>query len=434
MTKILTIPLTLPKRIRFKPLKVKKYENKQCQTTFREPFHKGMDRNGVQSLDPRKNNTFQQTFHIFLLAKPKQICHQTKGSKRWCWRVNDTRISIKKKALAGVDALILMLAKGWNPFTNTYIEMGLQVDLTILSPVSKCLDVWVEHREERHKCKMIGKTAFKNNKIVVRHFKNWIAINGFANRKIGTFNSIDIDNFLGYKMNELKWGKATYNTYRSDVCTFFSFLTKFKVIHENPVKESIKKNTMNDSSRFVIYEEHELQTVAKLIESDPTYFSLYVASKMLYLYNIRPVEMTRIQVLDVDWINHRLTLPPNKRKNESEAIFDLNDEMYNLLKRLVGNATDDNFIFGHGCKTSKEQVNEQFFTQKFRHFRIKYSISTKLKFYALKHSSNFYDLEDGASFYSIMEKNRHASLQVTNDYIRNRLLKKIVMPTVNNRF
>jgi integrase len=138
--------------------------------------------------------------------------------------------------------------------------------------------------------------------------------------------------------------------------------------------------------------------------------------------------------MDVDWIKRTLILPPHKTKNESEAIFQLNDEMYDLLEKLVGNAPDENFIFGHRCKTSPKQIDEQYFTQKFRYFRIKYSISTKLKFYALKHSSNFYDLEDGASFYSIMEKNRHASLQVTNDYIRNRLLKKIVKPTINNRF
>jgi len=383
---------------------------------------------------PAKITHSNKPFIYFYWPDPDNYAIPDRARKGGVGGVNDKRIAIKKKAVAAVDAIIQMLGRGWNPFTNAYVDLGVQVDLTMLSPVSKCLDVWLEHRQERRNSQMIGKTAFKNNNIVVRHFKKWLEAKGFTNRKIGTFNAIDIDNFLGYKMNELSWGKVTYNTYRCDMCTFFSYLKKFKVIPENPVKESVKKNTRHDSSRFAIYEEDELQTVVRLMEGDPVFFGLYVASKMLYLYNIRPVEMTRLQVMDVDWIKRRLTLPPHKTKNESEAIFELNDEMYDLLEKLVGNAPDEYFIFGHRCKTSSQQIDDQYFTQKFRYFRIKYSISTKLKFYALKHSSNFYDLEDGVSFYSIMEKNRHASLQVTNDYIRNRLLKKIVRPTLNNRF
>lgn len=71
LTKILTIPLTPPQGIRFKLSKFKQYENEQGQIAIRKPLHQGVERNGVQSIDPRKNNTFQQTFHIFLLAKSR---------------------------------------------------------------------------------------------------------------------------------------------------------------------------------------------------------------------------------------------------------------------------------------------------------------------------------------------------------------------------
>ncbi|MDN3588143.1 tyrosine-type recombinase/integrase [Pedobacter aquatilis] len=410
-----------------------------------------MKKNDVK---PQAENHFIKEWNEieFNLSIPAKITHSNKPFIYFYWPnadnyaklerarkggiggVKDTRISIRKKAVAAVDALILMLSRGWNPFTNAYVNLGVHVNLHSASPISKCLNTWIEHREERRNSNMIGKIALKNNKIVVKHFMDWLDVKGFLNRKIETFNPIDIDNCLGFKMNELGWGKVTYNSYRCDLCTFFSFLCKYKVIQENPVKQSVKKNTRRDSSRFAIYEEEELQTVVRLMEGDPGYFGLYVASKLLYLYNIRPVEMTRLQVMDVDWNKRILTLPPQKTKNGSEAIFQLNEEIYGLLEKLVVNAPDENYIFGHRCKPSPEQIDEQYFTQKFRYFRIKYNISTKLKFYALKHSSNFYDLEDGASFYSIMEKNRHASLQVTNDYIRNRLLKKVVKPTLNNRF
>jgi len=348
--------------------------------------------------------------------------------------VNDTRLKIKKNAPFAVDAIIQLLSKGWDPFTNEFVQAGISVDLNALSPVVKCCDHWIEHREERFENKMIGKTAIKNNKIIIEHLKDWLTKHNYLSRKIGSFTSIDIDNFFGFKTKQRKWGKVTYNTYRSDLSTFFSYLKKYKVIAENPVDDSIKKNTHKDSSRFIIYEEEELQTIELLLRDDPAYFGLYVASKMLYSYNIRPIEMTRLQIHDVNWQKRIITLPPNKTKNDQEAIFELTEEMSDLLQKLILNKPVDYFVFGHRCKPNSEPVNEQYFGQKFRAFRAKYKLSKHLKFYALKHSSNFYDLEDGASFYSIMEKNRHASLQITTAYIKQRLQKRIIQPTKNRRF
>lgn len=179
---------------------------------------------------PAKITHSNKPFIYFYWPNPDKYGRLERARKGGIGGVNDSKISVKKKAVAAVDAIIQMLGKGWNPFTNAYIDLGVQVDLTILSPISKCLDVWLEHREERRNSNMIGKTALKNNKIVVKHFKDWLELKGFTNRRIGTFNSIDIDNFLGFKMNQLKWGKVTYNTYRCDLCTFFSYLNKFKVV------------------------------------------------------------------------------------------------------------------------------------------------------------------------------------------------------------
>jgi hypothetical protein len=151
--------------------------------------------NPITSLSIHAKITYSnKPFIYFYWPDPDNYAIPDRARKGGVGGVNDTRISIKKKAVAAVEAITQMLSKGWN--------LGVQVDLNTLSPVSKCLDVWLEHRQERRNSEMIGKTAFKNNNIVVRHFKKWLEAKGFTNRKIGTFNAIDIDNFLGYKMNE----------------------------------------------------------------------------------------------------------------------------------------------------------------------------------------------------------------------------------------
>jgi len=120
--------------------------------------------------------------------------------------VNDSRLKIKKNAPFAVDALTQLLGKGWDPFTNEFIQVGISVDLNSLSPIVKCCDHWLKHRQERFENQMIGKTAIKNNHIVIAHLKDWLEKHNYLSRKIGSFTSIDIDNFFGFKAKQRKWG------------------------------------------------------------------------------------------------------------------------------------------------------------------------------------------------------------------------------------
>lgn len=103
---------------------------------------------------PAKITHSNKPFIYFYWPDPDNYAIPDRARKGGVGGVNDKRISIKKKAVAAVDAIIQMLDKGWNPFTNAYIDLGVQVDLTTLSPVSKCLDVWLEHRQERRDSQM----------------------------------------------------------------------------------------------------------------------------------------------------------------------------------------------------------------------------------------------------------------------------------------
>jgi integrase len=338
--------------------------------------------------------------------------------------------SLKQDAKHVVTALINLLSKGYNPIAESFNDLPI----TPLSPIKDCIPYWLKQRELKVQNQAMKEKALKMNQYLMDYFTEWLTDKKYLMRKASTFTKIDIDHFLESTSLKRKWNKVSYNCYRTDLGTFFNFLVTLKITSENPVQSSAKKNTKRDSSRFKIYEASELKNVVELLAKDKSYFGLYIASKMVFHYNIRPVELTRIQVRDIDFVKKTITLSPDKTKNGDEAIFALNDEVYNLLDDLVANKPIDYYVFGHRCKPSQLQIHQDYFGQKWRMFRQKYNIPERLKFYALKHSSNYYDLQSGASFEEIRQRNRHGNLQVTTLYIRERLFKNAIKASESSMF
>lgn len=344
-------------------------------------------------------------------------------------RNGDVKI-LKKQAKFLADALIDLLKGGWNPITNSYNDLPI----TPLSNISECMEYWLKTRIEAAKLEAIGAKALKSNEYLMEFFNTWLKSKSFAFRKPNTFTYLDIDNFLQTTAKDRKWGKVSYNCYRGDLSLFFKLLVTQKIITDNPVTLSEKKNIKNDSSRFVIFEEDELKNVVGLLANDEAFKELYIAAKLLFFLNVRPIEITRIQVYNLDFEKKILWLEPVKTKNHNEAKWELTDELFTLLEDYVGNNPKNYFVFANHNTPKAVQAHKDFLGQRWRAFRIKYNISSHLKFYALKHSSDWHDLESGVGIQAISERNRHANPNVTVAYIEQRLNKKIIKPSQSKMF
>jgi integrase len=337
---------------------------------------------------------------------------------------------IKAHAKQTVFELVELLNSNWNPTTNTFNSISINP----LSTVDDCISYWLTYNETAFSNNAIGKTRIKNVKIGMMHFKAFLTAKQLLEWKVTMLNNIHIKDFLDSKAHERNWGKVTYNCYRTDIGTFFNHLLDMKVVKENPVTRIVWKTTKFDSSRFKIFEKDELSKIAGLLANDKAYLNLHIASKLLFRCNIRPVEITRIQVKDIDFVKSTLILPPHKTKNGNEATYLIDLEIVELLLSLIKDASPDQFIFCQRNKLLTEQSHGDYLGQRWRSFRLKHNIPSHLKFYALKHTSNYYDIEDGASYEEIRQRNRHANLQITTLYIRERLFKNVIKPSTSNSF
>ena len=356
--------------------------------------------------------------------------NKTERIRRYIPKLDGNYKKIILSAKSIVSELIALLKSGWNPVTK-----GVDLkQINYSSNLIECLDYWIMKREEAYTNKAIGYSALKNNRILVMHYKSYIESTQGVVLKIQNVNKIHIKEFLDFKANERSWGKVTYNTYLIDLGTFFNYLTDMRIIKENPCSKVPRKNTRRDSSRFKVFEKDELLEVSRILQHDDHFFGLKLATQFLFKYNIRPIELTRLQIKDVNFTKSLLIIPSTKTKNGNEAIFQIDNGTTALLKQMISDYPQEHYIFGSRNKPSATQVCSEFFGQNWRAFRKKYNLSSHLKLYALKHTSNYYDIENGASYEEIRQRNRHSNLQVTTLYIRERLFKNIIKASNNDLF
>jgi integrase len=350
--------------------------------------------------------------------------------RKYVGKNNGNLKKVKDEAKGLVLDLVTMLGNNWNPITNLQNEVALNSNSSIVN----CIDYWLGKREEAFKNQSIGKTALKNNKILMAHFKSHLEIENLCHFKASSITSIHIREFLDAKAYERNWGKVTYNTYLVDLGTMFNYLKELKIVADSPCDKVSKKNTKFDSSRFKVFEKEELLQVSSLLSSDRRYFGLHLAMKLLFKYNIRPLEIIRLQIRDVDFNNALLTIPHFKTKNRNDARFKLDAEIVSLLKAIIQDHPADWFIFGGRNKPGAKQMCDEYFGQNWRYFKKQHDLPSHLKLYAIKHTSNYYDIENGASFEEIRQRNRHANLQVTTLYVKERLFKNIIKPSGSTLF
>ncbi|WCT13498.1 tyrosine-type recombinase/integrase [Mucilaginibacter jinjuensis] len=340
--------------------------------------------------------------------------------------------TLKKKARILVDEIIENIKAERHPLS--FSGSDKDAELIGQSTIIFWFDHWLAYRKECFEIGALKMKGYLSSQNICSYFMEWLKDKGFERRAAGSFNHLDIDLFLRTWAKKRGWNKVSVNTYRGHLITFFNYLIALKVITDNPAKHTRKLNLKNDSSRFKIYEEGELRKVVNALIEDESFHDLYIAAKLVYKFNIRPIELIRLQVKDINFRKRLLTLPPDKTKNGNEARFLLDEESLFMLETFLKDHDHTHYIFGRRTKVSDYQACDGYLDQRWRAFRKKHDIPSHLKFYALKHSSNYYDLQDGASFEEIRQRNRHSNLQVTTLYIKERLFKNVIKASGSSKF
>jgi site-specific recombinase XerD len=331
-----------------------------------------------------------------------------------------------------IESLIEMLTNGWNPITNSYPDY---VKLTTQSNMKECIMTWLKYRNTDYENGVIQKPELEITGYVFAYYTAFLKRNNLLFEKPSFFSVNDINIFMRYIEKKRKLGKPTYNSYLYRLKFFYKYLVNERVISFNPCTPAHYYKIKNLKTRFEIFEPEELENIRNLMAGDPKFTDLYIACKFLFEYNIREAEQLRIKLGWINWKKSELRLPEkiiegdrekNATKNGMGAVFELREDILELITEYIGERTDkNNYLFGGHCRPSLKKMHDSFLGMRWSKFREDYGISHKLKLYALKHTGN-YENYDQIGLQRLSEIARHSSISQTQDYVNSKLKKRII--------
>ncbi len=333
-------------------------------------------------------------------------------------------IAERKKAGNNLKkAVNRLLQEGFNPFEK-HKEVEREKDIKKLS-VLEALDLAYAEKE-----KVWSESTNNVNKVMFSKFSQWIEKKNL-NINIKLLEKKHVSLFLK-QLNDKK-GNGLSNTSRNNYKRFISSLVtqlviddvlKYNFVKDIPLlKSKAEKNTPFTKEQLVAIKEW-------CLINDPY---LYEFIKFVMYGFLRPIEVSRIKLIDIDLPNSTIKV---RTKTEEQATILIIEPLKDYIKSLnIEQYPLDSHLFSKKgkpatWKTSNEKSKADFFTRKFK--KLKKEIGEKIKLtenhtiYSVRHSAvlDLYTsfknqgLTDLQAKHKLMTITRHKSLSGLENYLR----------------
>lgn len=298
------------------------------------------------------------------------------------------------------DEINNQLRAGFNPF------------------VPKTVDPWIREAVEDIvllKQKTCRRKSWVSYKSMTGKFLSWIDQHGYTNMTARDLTQQMAVSFLDHLLTKQNLSKCTYNCYLMCMKTIFTDLKARKLVSENPFS-TLKKMTL-DEPDLVILTNDEKKAIKENLPHK--HFQLYCVSMLVYYCFLRPAEIMRLQVQDIDFENYSILVNGNKSKNKKRYYVTMPMDLARLILSLnLQNYPGSYYIFSNNSHLTPgpNQVAPTRVSELWKRY-VKEPLNIDKGIYDLKHNGNGDALLSGVDIRQIQLQNRHWSLEQTQIYL-----------------
>ncbi|OAB79759.1 tyrosine-type recombinase/integrase [Cochleicola gelatinilyticus] len=318
-----------------------------------------------------------------------------------------------------VRAYTRLLSEGFNPYEKTFPPNFNYYDPSV--SVSAALNDALKQKKAE-----LAPNTFSDWKYRLKAFLIYAKLQGFDQLPADDIKPRHVIMFL----NQLDQSGKSINNFRSCLGSLFSKLLNDTVISSNPVT-AIKKRKENPTKNkpFTPGEIQDIKT--KLSKENP---DLLLFMRFVALAFLRPVEVVRIRIKDIDLEGSKLTV---RTKTENNATVRLIPQLKNYLTEILNQDTynPEDFLFTssgtpgpytYRGKTVKEAGRRDWFTSQFAQVKKSMQFDHRYGIYSLRHSFsvNLYNsfIAAGATTaeaeLKMLPITRHKSVSGLRNYLR----------------
>ena len=296
------------------------------------------------------------------------------------------------------------LAGGWTPY-------GENQNVAEYTPINKAIEAYIADKSrDLRKASMVSYIS------VAKIFVEWLTTQNIHEMASHLLNQRTCQRFMDELRDRPKFNNNTYNTYLKKYRACFAWMVDRGYCKENPF-EKIKTLKKQEKIRQLIpVDSHETVINHVRTSKHPNY---EIVMHLIFTSLIRPSEIERLQVRDVDLKNKCIHIPANKAKTHKDRDAALSDTCIALLIPLLSKPgiLPTWYLINSNYECGPDPCYHGMFKKHWMKIRKECGLPDEMQLYSLKDSGITEMLEAGVSINQVKEAAGHADISTTNKYI-----------------
>ncbi|WP_158552606.1 tyrosine-type recombinase/integrase [Spirosoma telluris] len=270
---------------------------------------------------------------------------------------------------------------------------------------------------------------------VLRRFVDSLEHYGNADLLLSQTTARHIYEFSDYIIYHRKLSSRYRNNLIEGLRTIFDELIDREYIAKNPAAKvkSLPVQTSRKNLAFTHPQRSEFETFLR--QHDPT---LFTYTRFIYQAFVRPVELMRLQVRDIELIENRIAFPPSISKGGSRKQFTEYVEITPSLRQVIVEMNLDRFppthyLFSQNLLPGRQQIARNRVSERHHDALVAAGMyNGELTLYSWKHTGVVNAYKVGASIDWLQRHLRHSDMRDTVIYLKSlglMLEKKSIAPS-----
>lgn len=282
------------------------------------------------------------------------------------------------------------------------------------TPLESVIDIYLSEKKKEARA-----TTFRSYNSFCKMFKNWVSHRApgcmcVLFKKELAIEFIDMLN----KRNDIS--PRTYNNNIKLASSFFTWCVKKCYAKENPFMGQHKKRELK-KKRTIIPSNFRSLIDDWFADNNP---AMRIVMRLVYTSLLRPVEISRVQVNQIDFRQHCIHMPGDKTKNWEDRDARMDAELEALLRQHIAGADPEDYIFADkNWVCGKEPMVSHSYSNAWAAMRKQLLdidgeqvIPDTFQLYSLKDTAINGMIKEGVDDLSVMQAAGHHDLKMTLIY------------------
>lgn len=179
----------------------------------------------------------------------------------------------------------------------------------------------------------------------------------------------------------------------------------------------ISTKKQHQKERIIIPPDTRYELTKYLREHHPKFL---LVCQLVYTSLLRPVEISRLQVGDIDIEQHCIHVPASKSKNHNPRDARLSQELADMIEQHIRFHGADEYLFADGWTPGQKALSSHTYTNVWCQIREELHLPKQMQLYSLRDSGINELLKAGVDPLSVMQAADHHDLKMTTIYANHR--------------